>query len=70
MDNVKVRVVKPGGILHNNAVGYLTSQIIPASIRVDILAKAMVDLAISGGNGNLVSNQEIVERGRNLHNDD
>lgn len=58
--------MKPGGILHDSTLGNVASKIVPMSVKVDVLAKCMVDLAINVCNGEILLNKEIVERGCNL----
>ncbi|KAK9482018.1 hypothetical protein V1527DRAFT_477767 [Lipomyces starkeyi] len=63
--NVETYVVRPGGVLARGNGNALLGRLLGMlSVRVDVLAAAMVDLAVNGGNEQVVVNKAIVERGR------
>ncbi len=67
--NVKIFVVRPGGVLKEGAVGAATNAVLGWAlpvVQVKILGAAMVDLAVGGGNEVMVENKEIVERGKRV----
>lgn len=64
--NVETYVVKPAGVLAKDrcaALGYVFP-----TVWVDELAAAMADLAVNGGNNQMVLNKAIIEKGRELLN--
>ncbi|KAK9357174.1 hypothetical protein V1504DRAFT_436988, partial [Lipomyces starkeyi] len=63
--NVETYVVRPGGVLARGNRNALLGRLLGTlSVRVDVLAAAMVDLAVNGGSEQVVVNKAIVERGR------
>lgn len=61
---MKTYVVRPGGVLAGNGSDLLGFLLPTVSVRV--LGAAMVDLAVNGGDEQLVENKLIVERGKEL----
>lgn len=66
--NVETYVVRPGGVLGSKGSVLLPvlGRLLPM-VSVGMLGAVMVDLAVNGGGeGELVQNKEILERGREL----
>ncbi|EYE94844.1 putative nucleoside-diphosphate-sugar epimerase [Aspergillus ruber CBS 135680] len=64
--NVKTYVVRPAAVLAKNGSALLRCLLWIVSVRTDELAAVMADLAVNGGDEQVVGNEVIVDRGRKL----
>jgi hypothetical protein len=65
IQNIETYVVRPGGVLLGDWSAFLLGFILPA-VTLERLAAVMVDLAMNGGNEQVVINKDIIQRGGEL----
>lgn len=63
---MKTYVVRPAAVLAKNGSALLRCLLWIVSVRTDELAAVMADLAVNGGDEQVVGNEVIVDRGRKL----